>query len=751
MLSDKPFLFKLVFELSTNNQIDINNNKPLSDLIKTNTKSFYDLVNNKNDSLNEIKLKFYYLNAKTIDGILYEEENTIKIDLNNFNVKNISNYYYLVLLIEENDEIINYEYETKIIFELYNQKSKGIIYDLLVYKIVEKLIKNIKESQSDDIEIEENKLNEFNTENEKKINKDFLENLKKYNLIYDEETIKDISFNDLYSNLIIQLLMKSGKMEEKNKEDEELFSELIKEIDLENIIVTESMINKIREFFEDEEENNKYKISNNDEINNDKINFYYNLFKYILKNSFHVYHIPFLKNIRDNIKKDSIDFSKLDTEILKNTRLKYIIDFICDTNYYTEKKNILLLNELDRRENSMITIIGNPQSLSNSSISNSTENYQKKEEKKKDFKRKKLKYKIFDFNRVIEDENKETKILNNGYILIVDKNNNKKIYNKQLEKVYDDIDEDIQKKEKYIGDESISFSLYQNKTILLFESSKEKINSKIFSKINLHLNQYFKMNEPNEYLILAEDGIYHLNLPLKYDKTEIIKPIDEDKSIKYNSYVKISDNYYGFTTNSKYNNGKNLLRFYDFKSNTFTNNIQDITNKYSFTTCENGLYLIDTSETYKILLCACETDRENEENGILIQQIIGNMNKLTVPTFENTDDFQVTCFCGINNKYKNCQFILVGGFEINKRRGMIKLYKVSFDPKKEEVKIHFIQDLIEDYSKFDDFIGKINKIMLDKDDNKKIIISCLFGGVYQFSLYLDDDYFNFYQNNLIKT
>ena len=62
------------------------------------------------------------------------------------------------------------------------------------------------------------------------------------------------------------------------------------------------------------------------------------------------------------------------------------------------------------------------------------------------------------------------------------------------------------------------------------------------------------------------------------------------------------------------------------------------------------------------------------ENGILIQKIKGFEVNLPKEDFVNTDDFEVTCFCCLKRE-PNFQFILVGGFENDKRRGMIKLYK----------------------------------------------------------------------------
>ena len=213
--------------------------------------------------------------------------------------------------------------------------------------------------------------------------------------------------------------------------------------------------------------------------------------------------------------------------------------------------------------------------------------------------------------------------------------------------------------------------------------------------------------------------------------------------------IKINDKFYSFTTNVNYNNGENALYIYDVRNKKITNKIKG----YYFTKCYNGLYLINVNESYKILLCACQSDTKMNENGILIQKIKGFEVNLPKEDFVNTDDFEVTCFCCLKRE-PNYQFILVGGFENDKRRGMIKLYKVSFDRNDQEqkVEINYIQDAIEEdedstlenSGAFEDFDGIINKIMISEINNREIIVSCLHGSIYRLSLPVDDNYFNYY-------
>ena len=199
-------------------------------------------------------------------------------------------------------------------------------------KILGKLIDNFNSIEDNEMDSEE--LDKLKDEFKQKRNENIqsaISELQKYNSNdnLDEEKINDLKLNDLYSVLIINILLKSGKL----KEDE--IENIIDEMDLKNINLTESMLNGINEFFKDENEIEKYKITNNFEINDEKINFYYNLFFYILKDSFYLYKITFLNDLRNEIKKNLNSFPNVD----KNTKLKYIIDFITDTKYYSEKYN----------------------------------------------------------------------------------------------------------------------------------------------------------------------------------------------------------------------------------------------------------------------------------------------------------------------------------------------------------------------------------------------------------------------------
>ena len=94
--------------------------------------------------------------------------------------------------------------------------------------------------------------------------------------------------------------------------------------------------------------------------------------------------------------------------------------------------------------------------------------------------------------------------------------------------------------------------------------------------------------------------------------------------------------------------------------------------------------------------------------------------------FFNSENFEPYCFCQIFES----KYIMVGGYDLNKRIGIIRLYKIN----KKNNEIKYIQDIeiIEDDDNFNGFIMPINNIVQIKETGK-IIITCIDGGIYLFN------------------
>ena len=114
-----------------------------------------------------------------------------------------------------------------------------------------------------------------------------------------------------------------------------------------------------------------------------------------------------------------------------------------------------------------------------------------------------------------------------------------------------------------------------------------------------------------------------------------------------------------------------------------------------------------------------------------------------------TKDFEVYCFCPIlliesikitNKKIKisDTEYFLAGGFELNKHKGIIKLFKIIYS----ENKIEYIEDIAFDDDNYKRFRGPISCITQSSSDGK-LLISCWDGNIYLFdapkiSKYLGD-------------
>ena len=66
------------------------------------------ILNNKKDGL----FKFLYFNKNKIHEILYNLQGNIQINSNIIN-NDLSEYFYLILLLKDNPNIVNYEYTIK--------------------------------------------------------------------------------------------------------------------------------------------------------------------------------------------------------------------------------------------------------------------------------------------------------------------------------------------------------------------------------------------------------------------------------------------------------------------------------------------------------------------------------------------------------------------------------------------------------------------------------------------------------------
>ena len=276
---------------------------------------------------NSDKFRYIYFHKKKVKLILYECEKEIIIDSDKIE-NTLDKLFYLSLLVTENKEIINYKYSIDYIMQLDESNENNnleltkmifskIILDLIEYykgfeeynESIEQSIVTIKNKNIDIIKNNSHFLIEFNLDYKDFINKSI------------EEIYFDIIKTFLYGN-----------------KDYKYILNVINQMNLEKIDITNFIFKEISKFISNEINIIPKTIINiNDLLNIDKIEFYYILLKYILKNSYYIYQIPFLKDTRTFILKN-IKFIKYDTiDKEKIEKLEYLIDTLTGSKYYFEQ------------------------------------------------------------------------------------------------------------------------------------------------------------------------------------------------------------------------------------------------------------------------------------------------------------------------------------------------------------------------------------------------------------------------------
>lgn len=220
---------------------------------------------------------------------------------------------------------------------------------------------------------------------------------------------------------------------------------------------------------------------------------------------------------------------------------------------------------------------------------------------------------------------------------------------------------------------------------------------------------------------------------------------------------------FALTSNDEIPNGKNMMIFYDYEKNKISYRI----NQFSFVASYNNLIEVNQSinSHIKYLLVSCKKKNNNnnkisEINGILLIKINIKIIKKEYELkynydFVETESFEVSCFCQLllvennNSIYddityekniiiKQTEYILLGGFDSERRIGCIKLYKFKKDILNEENidnlknKLEYLQDIdIEKNQEFQGFAGKISCIT-QSTITGNILVTCWDGTVHLF-------------------
>ena len=722
-----PTKFNLLLLSAKYNFIDINkkdsyNDNPFELLISECSKKEKEKI---------IKIKkekifdFYYIYKKVIDDKILIPDDILRREIiidQNFEI-NFHNYLILAFLLD-GYYIINYIYDKKMIDEFNKIENKGEFNFLIRVKIIQILIKYYKDipEQYEITDIEKKNLNDIMQNYLDRLSSDEFKNkLKKYKLEYTRKDIFNSKLEDIYINIVFNVLLKSECNEDNIKK-------FINEIDLENIPLTKSMLQKMINFYKSEEVN---KSINSDENKEKIINFYYYFCKYILKKNYYIiYQNEFSFELKEKIK--SIIFKENQN---LSEKLKYIKDFFI---IKEETKNIIFVEKNYFK-------IQEPNKLNNTRENNS-DNFNNKD-KKIETKTNQIDLLIYKGRIMFDKTNNTNKAkqileLGNNYFVKLDINNNIFIYShneyKEMFSLYNN-DNNNDNREVIDGLTKSNDNNYIvaicNKKFIYFNIDNKIQESAIIRNTHKFF-QFFEISIKEniiKYITLGDTGLY-----IKTNDDDS----NEDEKDRLKSEliggIKITDNLYSFYSNKNFFE-ENIIIPYDISNKKKYRLDGDNNQNCSYPSDNNELHLININDNYKILLCACKSYKSGDKNGILLVKIYIKKSTYKIPELFDTEDFKINCFCTIyENKEEHFEYFLAGGFEKNKKRSTVKLYKISYKIFKEDIQIEikYIKDAIEDFNKIN-FDGSIYKI-IKTDDNEKnignIIIHCKNGSIYLFKL-----------------
>lgn len=330
--------------------------------------------------------------------------------------------------------------------------------------------------------------------------------------------------------------------------------------------------------------------------------------------------------------------------------------------------------------------------------------------------------KIIGNHRPTADQIQELK---NGYFASFGTDNKLTIYNKQFNVILpgEDLTDWIYHILEITSHEKISKEIQiiicTNQSLYLNQINIEKVTSR---------NQRYDYGgmlclelKKNNYVICGSEGADHFS--------DLFSKIIQSKKNRlfneaYRGGLVLNQNLVVFSSNKVMPLGEDKIKFYNPNSKKIVKEISD----YSFILSPNGLALIESKNDYKnlnkILLAACKQYYDEQKNGILTVISEFGENDSMPHKFYDTGNFEVYCFCPLSliernevnilssskSKKTKTNYFLVGGFDQDSRKGLIKLYKAKFEESPDETFIEFIQDI-----KIDNRI-KIQEYIPDSDD-----------------------------------
>ena len=614
--------------------------------------------------------------------------------------------YYKNFLFEKKEDILELE---KIIQNKEFEKKDKYINDYKNAKLMNNLLYIVK--------------NVFNLEKENKdlsiIKERFNEYLEEWKKI--EKMIKERKYKEIRKDIIKQLI--NFFKDEKNKKI------------LQNIFKEEEYKSFIEEYNNISDENIKDK-SNIEESKENKNNL-----------DDEKSDIKIKANDSINIKKPKIEESSIIIQTVSvNNSNNSNNSNILDNNKSFKKEN----NELNEGEGDEYNEILNINSL----YSKELELFQKPSL-----------YEIIKFIKIIGNHQMSEYIINLSHSFYLSGGTNKKLilYNKLFENVMEiKLSENLYNISEINNNDNnneilIMACCQKELVLIIFDINNYNCKMKKYVIQNIPCTSLYQMDNKN-YIICGENGVYLLD-NFSFNSNQQKNKIDRIFKEYYRGGIQINKNIIALSSNNILPNGKNKIIFYNFNKKIIYKEIEG----FSFNISPNGLSLINNND-HKILLCACKKYNIEQENGILLVNInINNRTEKFFHSFYNTDYFEVNCFRPIldvknnnslddditkeeNIKINKTNYFLVGGFDVDKGEGIIKLYEIIYSEKFNETSIKYIQDII--IPKNDNFEGFNNSIsgITQSKITGNILVTCLDGNVYLFKPPNIDFYLSYLPN-----
>jgi hypothetical protein len=343
---------------------------------------------------------------------------------------------------------------------------------------------------------------------------------------------------------------------------------------------------------------------------------------------------------------------------------------------------------------------------------------------------------------------------NNNYLSLIKVITKHKKYAQKIWELYDGSlisDGEIQFKIEYINQtgknepNNYDYSVNNKKKInISFENENISLSKKANDKLP-NIEELY----PCKNLLISKRGNYIIDGGTIYYASDIFIQSNKEKKFytlskkAYIGGIILNDDYITFMSNSTQTEGENKLVFLNSKSQKFLTELDIGISSAPFSENNFSIMRIPKYENIKLLLVACK-NYNRSQNGILL--IILQFNKDDInekyQKFYDFKNFEVYCFCPLlenknftNNEQKiETEYFLVGGFDLIKKQGLIKLYKVEIEKKE----IEFIQDITLEKTKenngleqFEGFKEPINSII--QSQQGEILVTCSNENGYIFS------------------